>query len=252
MIISSLSEVAYLRRKRPLLLLEILELLEGLKPGVYIEDYNNELISKLASLSKSLKLYLSTKNGGYITNKRSLLTGWESSTDPIRLDAHKFIGYPACCVNAFSKLLKPLAREVYWYYLLRTKPLIDLVNYAYITSFVDHYPCSFECAETKSLSLRVQEVINKYADILPKNIKKRLLARRLSSIRRLCRSISKAYISGLFKDLELTYQYFKDQGLIKTLSLDDGVKEVISDLFSPNSDVVKFIRVKLKALRNSY
>ncbi|MFA5406598.1 MAG: DUF483 domain-containing protein [Candidatus Nanoarchaeia archaeon] len=235
----ALSEIKFLKVNRPLLLLELLELIDGAKPGVFIESLDKDLLKNLSSLCKQLGLFVSFKNNGYITKDWFLFKEWESSIEPILTLADKFIGYPSCCVKAFSKIVSlPLSRELYWYYNLMTHNNDELINYTRMVSYVNHFPCSFNCKETSMQRTKLFDIIRKYSYLLPKNIERQLYAKRLGSIKRFIKSILYAFDNKLFVkefgNALSVRKRFDELGLIKLLGLGNDFVEVINELFVGN------------------
>jgi hypothetical protein len=232
----AINEIKYLKVNRPLLLLEFLKVLDGIKPGLFIESSDHELLKNLTSLCKRFGLFLSFKSGGYITKDWFLYKDWELTIDPIIVDATKFIGYPACCVNAFSKSVTiNLVRELYWYYVLMTRSIDELINYARECSYVEHYPCCLSCAETRKQSIEYRKLIRHYSFVLPANIERVLYSKRVGSIKRIAKSIIYAADNGLFRKLgtpQQVYNELKKQGVVKAFGLGRDFVKIVSDLFT--------------------
>lgn len=255
--ISSLHEIRYIRFKRQLLLLELLEVIKGYKPGVFLElttknyDYS-ELISNLKGFIGKTKLYMSLKKGGYISKDKNLIKEWEENNDKY-INANKFIGYPKCCNLAFNKTLEKnsyLIREIYWYYIIKTHTIKEILSYSKINSYVSFYPCSFNCKETIKFSKKIKNLIEKNKKLFNPSFEKKLYLKRLSSIRRILRNISKELLKGSFTKLlintDSTYKNLKNKGLIELFDIKKDFKKNINELFSKDKNVINQIKNNLR------
>ncbi len=209
-------------------------------------------------MNLTISHFYSDKNGGYITKSEKLLDSWNSMTNPIVSDAHKFIGYPTCCVNSFEKILSvedrvPLVRELYWYYLLRVKSIVELKDYAKRLSYIEHYSCNFDCKETIKESIVTRELMGKYKNFFPHSFEHDLYRVRLSSMRKRSRLLLKAVndnsFVNLLKNPDSTIRSLKNKGISDLLNLGVDFIDIISELFFNKEGVSDFISLRIKELK---
>lgn len=261
--ISFARDSLYFKIHNPLLMLELIKVYEGIKPGAFLElqhirSHLPAIKRNLKSLCNRLGMFYSDKNGGYITKSDKLLSAWESSSNPIVSDAHRFIGYPSCCVNSFEMILSvedrvPLVRELYWYYLLRVKSVIELKDYAKRLSYIEHYSCNFDCKETIKESIVTRELMSRYRHFFPRSFEHDLYRVRLSSMRKRSRLLLKAVndnsFVNLLKNPDNTIRCLRSRGLIESLNLGSDFSDIISELFFNKEGVSDFINLRIKDLR---
>lgn len=203
-------------------LFQILFLLGGAKPGVYLQkERKRRKLKLLRNMLSWFGLYVSMKHGGYATKSEDLYKEW-NKTFGFKLDAEKFLGYPNCCVEIHKSGFGSTIIGINLYSLIKEmkygrKTRQDLQQFLINLKFLHHWPCKSSCKESILLERRFELVIKKY----------------LWLVKELLLNYNKRKIEALIQILELlptSSNLLKDRGLLSQLELNpDDVKEILEN-----------------------
>ena len=177
---------------RPGDLFEILLVLDGSKPGVFLgglysigpnlwSKIKNIIIvfvhrarlKKLRNMLMWFSLFVSKKNGSYASKNKELCDEWDMMRHDVdrQIDAsaHKFLGYPECCIHAYN-VGGPFRGErflVQLYSLFKDvrigkRSRIDILRFLSDDYFIEHIRCKIDCEETSLLERAYERSIKRY------------------------------------------------------------------------------------------
>lgn len=156
-------------------LFQFLYVMENVKPGFWLQKIDRKSLKKIRNVSGWFDLYVSKKHGGYVTKDKTLYKSWNRIFG-FELDAEKYIGYPACCVEHHNTKAskEKLFTDIYILIKLVKENRMQLHSFREIMLpmlLLNHMPCKATCRESHDLGVMYLKVLNKYGwlveDLLP-------------------------------------------------------------------------------------